>query len=67
MNGKDRIEEMRQVNALRLRDEAEQGTVTIEAPGTPFFDDLEVRLSVTVKQFVADPAGRVLIREFDGT
>src|SRR5262245_29792049 len=41
---------MRQVNALRFRDETKKGTVTIEAPGTPFFDNLEVGFAVTVKR-----------------
>ena len=46
VNGQDRIEEMRQADALRLGDQAEERAVAIEAPRPALLHDLEPRLVV---------------------
>ena len=52
------IEQMREADAVRLGDEAEEGAVAVEAPWPPCLDDLEAWLVVAVEQLVRDPAGR---------
>ena len=44
MDGKHRVEEMRQMDALGLGDKSEESAGAIEAPGTPFLDDLKIGL-----------------------
>ena len=65
MNGEDRIEKMREMDALGLGHEPEQRAIAVETPRPPFLDDLQIGLAVAVQQLVADPAGRVLVGEFD--
>ena len=57
-----RVEEVREADALRLGDEAEERAVAVEAPGPALLDDLEARLVVAVEQLVGDPAGRASCR-----
>ncbi len=49
----ERVEQVREVDALCLGDEAEQGTVAVEAPRTPSLGDLERGLSVAVQDLRA--------------
>ena len=57
-----RVEQMRETDAMRLRNEAEQMPVAVEAPGAAVLHDLKARLVMTIKQLVGDAAGRVLCR-----
>ena len=56
MHGQHRIEEMRQTDAMRLRNQAEQVPVTVEAPRAAVLDDLEARLVVAIEQLVGNAA-----------
>lgn len=62
----DRIEQMREADAMRLRDEAEERPVPIEAPRRSALDDLDPRLVVAVEQLVSDLPLRALVRELEG-
>ena len=54
-----RIEEVREADAVRLGDEAEERAVAVEAPRAARLDDLEARLVVAVEDLVGDAAVRV--------
>ena len=43
---------MRQPDALRLTYQAEQRTVTVKAPGSPLFHNLDARFVMAVQKFV---------------
>ena len=60
-----RVEEVRQADAVRLGDEAEERAVAVEAPGPALLDDLEARLVVAVEQLVRDLAGGVLVGQLE--
>ena len=57
MDGEHRVEEVREADALRLGDEAEERAVAVEAPGAALLDDLEPRLVVAVEELVGHAAG----------
>ena len=61
-----RVEEVREADALRLRDEAEQRTVAVETPRPALLHELEPGLIVAIEQFVRDLAGGRLVGEFEG-
>ena len=61
-----RVKQVREPDALCLRDEPEERAIAIEAPRPPNLDYLETRLVVTVDQLAGDPAGGVLVGELDG-
>ena len=46
VDGQHRIEQVRQADAMRLGDEAEQRAVAVEAPGPALLHDFEARLVV---------------------
>ena len=48
MNREHRAEKMREMDAMRLGDEPEQGPVSVKTPRPPFFDDLQKGLAVAV-------------------
>lgn len=52
---------MRQSDALRFGDQAEERPVAVEAPRASVFYDFKSGLVVTVEQFVGDPAGGRLV------
>ena len=60
-----RIEEVRQADAVRLGDQAEERAVAVEAPGPALLDDLEARLVVAVEQLVRHLAGRRLVGQLE--
>ena len=64
MDGEHRIEQVRQADALRLGDEAEEFAVAVEAPGPALLDDLEPGFVVTIQQRVPDAARRILVGQF---
>ena len=66
VDGKQRIEEVGQPDAVGFGKQPEQRTVAIEAPGPARLGDFERRLTVAVEQFVAEPPGAVLVGDFDG-
>lgn len=61
MNGEHRVEQMREMNALGLGHQAEEGAVAVEAPRPSLLDDLEIGLAIAIKQLVADPSSRVFV------
>ena len=63
VHGEHRVEEMRKADSLRLRDQAEQSAVSVEAPWPAYFDDLEPRFVVTVQKLIGDLSGRCLVRQ----
>ena len=60
------IEEVRQVDAVRLGDEAEELAVAVEAPGAAHLDELEARLVVAVEEPVAELALGVAVDDLEG-
>ena len=48
MHGEHRVEQVGETDTMRLRDEAEQMPVAIEAPGTAVLNDLKSRLVMPV-------------------
>ena len=65
MHGQDRIEEMRQPDAMRLRHEAKQGAVPVEAPGAARLGHRQARLVVPIKQHVAGAPHGVLVGQLE--
>ena len=65
MHGEHGIEEVREADALRLGDQAEQGAVAVEAPGPADLDDLQLGLVVTVQKLVGDLAGGRLVGQLE--
>ena len=57
-----RVEQVREADALRFGHQPEQRAVAVEAPRPPLGDDLEPGLVVAVEQFVGDRAGLRLCR-----
>ena len=66
VDGQHGIEQVREADAVRLGDEAEQRAVAVEAPGPALLDDLEAGLVVAVEQLVGDLAGRASCRSARG-
>ena len=52
------IEEVREADAVRLGDEAEERAVAVEAPRPALLHDLEARLVVAVEDLVGHAARR---------
>src|SRR5436190_1269627 len=66
MDGKERVEEVGQPDALCFRDQPKEGRVSVKAPGLSLGGDLKCRLAITVEEFVPERSGGILVREFDG-
>ncbi len=66
VDGEHGVEEVREADALRLGDEAEEGAVAVEAPGAALLDEFQAGLVVAVEQLVGDLAGGGLVGEFEG-
>ena len=60
-----RVEQVREADALRLGHQPEQRAVAVEAPRPPLGDDLEPGLVVAVEQFVGDRARLRLVGQLD--
>ena len=58
-----RVEQVREADALGLGHEPEQRPVAVEAPRPPGGDDLHPVLGIAVEQLVGDRAGRRLVGE----
>src|SRR3989440_5325890 len=54
------------MDAVGLRDQAEQRTVAVETPGAADSGDLDAGLAVAVEDFVAEAASGVAVGEGDG-
>ena len=67
MDGEDGIKQVSEADALGLGDEAEEGAIAVEAPGSAFLDDFEVWFGVAVEELVAQVAGGVFVGEFEGS
>jgi len=65
MNREERIEKMREANAVRFGDKAKERAIAVETPRATCGDNLQHRLAVTVEQFVAQVPGIVLLGQFD--
>ena len=59
MNREDRIEEMREADALGFGHEAEEGAVAVEAPGTALLNNFKARFIMPVEESVCHLPGRV--------
>jgi hypothetical protein len=66
MNREHGVEEVRQADAVGFRDEAEEGAVAVEAPGSARFDHCEARLVVAVEDLVGDAAIGAAVDECEG-
>ena len=64
VDGEHRVEQMRQADAMRFGHEPEQMAVAVEAPGAALLDHVKARFVVAIQQLVGDPAGRVLVGQF---
>jgi hypothetical protein len=60
------VEEVGQADPVGLGNQAEQGPVSVKAPGASGLDNLKARLVVPVQEDVAHAAGGVLVRELQG-
>ena len=60
-----RVEQVREADALRLGDEAEQRAVAVEAPRPALLHELEARLVVAIEQLVRHLAGGRLVGELE--
>ena len=58
MHGEQRVEEVREADAVRLGDEPVRGAVAVEAPRAPLLHDFEARFVVAVEDLPGDPARR---------
>ena len=67
MHRQHRIEQVRQADPVRLRDQTKLMPVAVEAPRPAFRGDLQTRLIVAVEQLVGELAGRVLVGQLDRT
>jgi hypothetical protein len=63
VHGEHGIEQVRESDAVRLGDQAEERAIAVEAPRSARLDDLEARLVVAVQDLVRDPAARRAIHE----
>ena len=61
----ERVEQVGEVDALCLGDQAEQGAIAIEAPRTSLFGDLEAALGLAVEDLGANRAIGQLVGELD--
>jgi hypothetical protein len=57
------IKQMCKTDTLRLGDQSEEPSITIETPGAPFLNQLYSRLVVAVQELIRDPSFRCLVCE----
>jgi hypothetical protein len=55
------IEQVREVDAVRFRDQAKETAVAVETPGPALLDDLKARLIMAVEQLVGDAPSGIFI------
>ena len=65
VHGEHRVEEMREANALRLGDQAQQGAVAVETPRPPDLGHLEPLFVVTVQKLIGDLASGRLVGQLE--
>ena len=65
VDGQQRVEQVREADALGLGHEPEQRPVAVEAPRPPGGDDLQPVLGIAVEQLVGDRAERRLVGELE--
>jgi hypothetical protein len=58
-----RIEQVGQADALCFRDQPNERSVAIEAPGPTLLDDLQARFVVAAYQLIRNPSGRIFVRQ----
>ena len=63
MDGKHRVEQMRETDTMRLRNQAEQMPVAVEAPRATEFHYFEPRFVVAIEQFIGDTARCSLVSQ----
>jgi hypothetical protein len=63
VHGENRIEKVRQTDTMRLRNQAEQMPIAVEAPGSPVLHNLYPRLVMAIEQLIGKAAGRPLISQ----
>jgi hypothetical protein len=65
VNRENRVEQVSEPDAVRLRNEAKQRPVAVEAPRATALDDFNARLVVAIQEFVGDLAVRILVRQLE--
>jgi hypothetical protein len=65
VDGEYRIEQVRQPNPMRFRDQPEGSPITVEAPRPAMLSDFEPGLVVPIKELVLDLALGCLVRQLD--
>ena len=58
----DRVEEVRQADAVRFGDEPEELAVAVETPRPPGLDEIAAMLVVLVEKHIGDLSRRILVR-----
>jgi hypothetical protein len=66
VDGKDRVEQVRQPDAVGFGNQSEKGSIAVEAPGPALLDYFKTRLIVSVEQRVVYFSGWSLVDEFKG-
>jgi hypothetical protein len=60
------VEEVREADPMRLRDEAKERPVPVEAPGAALLDDFETGFVAPVEDLLGDPPGGAAVDEGEG-
>src|ERR1700748_3560989 len=64
MNGKHRVEQMRQTDTMRLRNQSEQMPVAIAAPRAAVLHNFKMRLVIAIEQFIGNTARWSFVGQF---
>src|SRR5437879_9767251 len=64
MNREHGIKQVGKPYPMRLRDEAETRAVTIEAPRSSLFDNVDARFIVPIQQFIRHFSQRIFVCQF---
>jgi len=66
VHGEHRVEEVREADPVRLRDQPEKRAITIETPRPALSDHFQTRLIVAIKDLLGYPALWGTINESEG-
>ena len=64
MNGKDGVEEMRQTDTMRFRNQPKQVPIAVKAPRAAVLHNFEARLVMAIEQFIGNAARWRLVGQF---
>ena len=65
MHREQRIEQIGELDPVRLGDQPEEGAVSVEIPGSTGRHDLEQRLLIAIDELIADLSGGILVDQLD--